>query len=36
MFADDIAFSCPENSLTDLQSKVNGNLAVIVSWIHDN
>ena len=36
MFADDMAFSCHENSPTDLQSKVNANLAVIVSWLHDN
>jgi len=36
MFADDTAFYCHENSLTDLQLKLNADLAAIKSWLHDN
>ena len=36
MFADDMAFYCHENSLTDLQSKLNADLATFTSWLHDN
>ena len=36
MFADDMAFYCHENSPTDLQSKLNADLAAITSWLHDN
>ena len=36
MFADDMAFYCHENSLTDLQLKLNVDLAAITSWLHDN
>ena len=36
MFADDMAFYCHENSPTNLQSKLNADLAAITSWLHDN
>ena len=36
MFADDMAFYCQENSPTDLQLKLNVDLAAITSWLHDN
>ena len=36
MFADYMAFYCHENSPTDLQSKLNADLAAITSWLHDN
>ena len=36
MFADDMAFYCHENSPTNLQSKLNADLAAITSWIHEN
>ena len=36
MFADDIAFYCHENSPTNLQSKLNADLAAFTSWLHDN
>ena len=36
MFADDMAFYCHENSPTDLQLKLNADLAAITSWLHDN
>ena len=36
MFADDMAFYCHENSPTDLQLKLNVDLAAITSWLHDN
>ena len=36
MFADDMAFYCHENSPTNLQSKLNTDLAAITSWLHDN
>jgi len=34
MFADDMAFYCHENSPTDLQLKLNADLAAITSWLH--
>ena len=36
MFADDMVFYCHENSPTNLQSKLNADLAAITSWLHDN
>ena len=36
MLADDMAFYCHENSPTNLQSKLNADLAAITSWLHDN
>ena len=36
MFADDMAFYCHENSPSNLQSKLNADLAAITSWLHDN
>ena len=36
MFADYMAFYCHENSPTDLQSKLNADLAASTSWLHDN
>ena len=36
MLADDIAFYCHENSPTNLQSKLNADLAAIASWLHAN
>ena len=36
MFADDMAFYCRENSPTNLQSKLNADLAAITSWLHNN
>ena len=36
MFAEDMAFYCHENSPTDLQLKLNADLAAITSWLHDN
>ena len=36
MFADDMAFYCHENLPTNLQSKLNADLAAITSWLHDN
>ena len=36
MFADDMAFYCHENSPTNLESKLNADLAAITSWLHDN
>ena len=36
MFADDMAFYCRENSLTNLQSKLNADLAAITSWLRNN
>ena len=36
MFADDMAFYCHENSPTNLQSKLNADLAASTSWLHDN
>ena len=36
MFADDMAFYCHESSPTNLQSKLNADLATITSWLHDN
>ena len=36
MFADDMEFYCHKNSPTNLQSKLNADLAAIASWIHDN
>ena len=36
MFADDMAFYCHENSPTNLQSKLNADLAAITSWLHNN
>ena len=36
IFADDMAFYCHENSPTNLQSKLNADLAAITSWLHDN
>ena len=36
MFADDMAFNCHESSPTNLQSKLNVDLAAITSWLHDN
>ena len=36
MFADDIAFHCHENSQTNLQSKLNADLAATTSWLHNN
>ena len=36
MFADDVAFYCHANSPTNLQSKLNADLAAITSWLHDN
>ena len=36
MFADDMAFYCHENSPTNLQSKLNADLAAITFWLHDN
>ena len=35
-YADDMAFSCHENAPTDLQLKLNADLAAITSWLHDN
>ena len=35
IFADNMAFYCHENSPTNLQSKLNADLAAIVSWLHD-
>ena len=36
MFADNMAFYFHENSLTNLQSKLNADLAAITSSLHDN
>ena len=36
MFADDMAFYCHENWPTNLQSKLNADLAAFTSWLHDN
>ena len=36
MLADDMVFYCHENSPTNLQSKLNADLAAITSWLHDN
>ena len=36
MLADDMAFYCHENSPTNLQSKLNADLAAVTSWLHDN
>ena len=36
MLADDMAFYCHENSPTNLQSKLNADLAAITFWLHDN
>ena len=36
VFADDMAFYCHENSLNNLQSKLNADLAAFTSWLHDN
>ena len=36
MFADDMAFNYHESSPTNLQSKLNADLAAITSWLHDN
>jgi len=36
MFAGDMAFYCHENSPTNLQPKLNADLAAITSWLHDN
>ena len=36
LFADDMVFYCHENSPTNLQSKLNADLAAITSWLHDN
>ena len=36
MFADDMVFYCHENSPTNLQSKLNADLAASTSWLHDN
>ena len=36
MLADDMVFYCHENSPTNLQSKLNADLAGITSWLHDN
>ena len=36
MSADDMAFYCHENSPSNLQSKLNADLAAITSWLHDN
>jgi len=36
MFADDKALYCHEDSLTNLQSKLNADLAAITSWLHNN
>ena len=36
MFTDDMAFYCHENSPTNLQSKLNADLAAITSWLHNN
>ena len=36
IFADDMVFYCHENSPTNLQSKLNADLAGITSWLHDN
>ena len=35
MVADDMAFYCHENSPTNLQSKLNADLAASTSWLHD-
>ena len=36
LFADGMAFYCHENLPTNLQSKLNADLAAITSWLHDN
>ena len=36
IFADDMAFYCPESSATDLQSKLNLDLKAISVWLRDN
>ena len=36
MVADDMAFYCHENSPTNLQSKINADLAAVTSWLQDN
>ena len=36
MFADDKALYCHEDSPTNLQSKLNADLAAITSWLHNN
>ena len=36
MFADDMAFNYHESSPTNLQSKLNADLAAITSWLHDD
>ena len=36
MFADDMAFYCHDNSSTNIQSKLNADLAAITSWLRDN
>ena len=36
MFADDMAFHCPESSASDLQTKLDTDLTAIVLWLQDN
>ena len=36
LVTDDMVFYCHENSLTNLQSTLNADLAAITSWLHDN
>ena len=36
MFADVMAFYCHENWPTNLQSKLNADLAAFTTWLHDN
>ena len=31
-----MAFYCPENSPSDMQSNLNADLAAITSWLYDN